>query len=132
VQHINSFHDQEREPLEPRRINSSHFFLSKSKSISLCEFLVMATKRPFGDNRGDYIPFGTLMSPKTAIWPFIVFVSALATWQEIGSNPSPAWQTDSPKTSKARLLVLSEKLQFPSIGHPRGTTMLEKQIDEIR
>ncbi len=61
VQHINSeFHDQEREPLEPRRINSSHFFLSKSKSISLCEFLVMATKRPFGDNRGDYIPLALL------------------------------------------------------------------------
>jgi putative SOS response-associated peptidase YedK len=52
--------------------------------------------------------------------------------QEIGSNPSPAWQTDSPKKSKARLLVLSEKLQFPSIGHTRCTIMLEKQIDEIR
>jgi hypothetical protein len=37
-----------------------------------------------------------------------------------------------PKQSKARLLVLSEKLQFPSIGHTRGATMLEKQIDEIR
>jgi hypothetical protein len=48
------------------------------------------------------------------------------------SNPCPAWQTDSPKKSKARLLVLSEKLQFPCIGHTRGTTMLEKQIDEIR
>lgn len=46
----------DQEPLEPRGINSSHFFLSKSKSISLCEFLAMATKRPCGDNRGDYIP----------------------------------------------------------------------------
>ena len=36
------------------------------------------------------------------------------------------------KKSKARLLVLSEKLQFPCIGHTRGTTMLEKQIDQIR
>ena len=54
------------------------------------------------------------------------------TRQEIGSNPSPAWQNDCPKKSKVRLLVLSEKLQFRSIGHPRGTTMLEKQIDEIR
>jgi hypothetical protein len=36
------------------------------------------------------------------------------------------------KKSKARLLVLSEKLQFPCIRHTRGTTMLEKQIDEIR
>jgi hypothetical protein len=69
---------------------------------------------------------------KDSDMPFIVFVSALATWQEIGSNPSPAWQTDSSKKSKARLLVLSEKLQFPGIGHARCTTMLEKQIDEIR
>ena len=37
-----------------------------------------------------------------------------------------------PKRSKARLLVLSEKLQFPGIGHTRGTTMFEKQIGEIR
>jgi len=43
--------------------------------------------------------------------------------QETGSNPSPAWQTDSSKKSRARLLVL-EKLQFPCIGHTRGTTML--------
>jgi len=47
-------------------------------------------------------------------------------------EPSPAWQADSPKKSKAWLIVLSEKLQFPCIGHTRGTTMLEKQIDEIR
>jgi hypothetical protein len=52
--------------------------------------------------------------------------------RRFGSNPSPAWQTDSRKKSKARLLVLSEKLQFPCIGHTRSTTMLEKQIDEIR
>src|ERR1700739_1933086 len=37
-----------------------------------------------------------------------------------------------PKKIKSRLLVRSEKLQFPSIGHTRGATMLEKQIDEIR
>jgi len=37
-----------------------------------------------------------------------------------------------PRKSKARLLVLSEKFQFPRIGHTRGATMLEKQIDKIR
>jgi hypothetical protein len=37
-----------------------------------------------------------------------------------------------PKKSKARLLALSEKLQFPRIGDTRGATMLEKQIGEIR
>src|SRR5260370_41799799 len=33
-----------------------------------------------------------------------------------------------PKRSKARLLVLSEKLQFLGIGHTRGTTMFPVEL----
>jgi hypothetical protein len=83
----------------------------------------MATKRPFGDNRGDYIPFGISMPPKTTIWSFILLRvgtgNLAGDWIESLSCLANRFL----KKSNARL-VLSEKLQFPSIGHTRCTTML--------